>query len=201
MTKQQGKHSALLDTPIAKTTLSQRAKSYCEERGVVLVGEIYQLPFDRDSENRDELTRFLDGHHLPGIARAVALDWRPSYLDNDEIRTLWDRPVGDLFLDSPQQPYEDQRRYGKLNILFGSVDELELSVRAGNALRALEISTVWGLVQYPSKELLETRNFGRKSLAGVEEALKFYELFLEMSEHDLVRYISNVLRSKAPAQE
>ncbi|GIV55484.1 MAG: DNA-directed RNA polymerase subunit alpha [Candidatus Kapaibacterium sp.] len=57
-------------------------------------------------------------------------------------------------------------------ILQTPVEELELSVRAHNCLRAANIKTVADLVSKREQELLKYRNFGRKSLAEVAEAIQ-----------------------------
>ena len=52
-----------------------------------------------------------------------------------------------------------------------SVDELELSVRAHNCLKAANIHTISELVNKDEAELLKFRNFGRKSLAELAEKI------------------------------
>ena len=44
------------------------------------------------------------------------------------------------------------------------MDELELSVRSSNCLRAANIQTLEDLVRRSESEMLKFRNFGRKSL-------------------------------------
>ncbi|MGH7742504.1 MAG: DNA-directed RNA polymerase subunit alpha [Candidatus Eiseniibacteriota bacterium] len=51
------------------------------------------------------------------------------------------------------------------------VDELELSVRSSNCLRAAEIKTIGDLVQKSEPEMLKYRNFGRKSLKEIQDIL------------------------------
>jgi DNA-directed RNA polymerase subunit alpha len=60
--------------------------------------------------------------------------------------------------------------------LLTSVDELELSVRSHNCLRAAGIRTIAELVQRDEAELLKFRNFGRKSLAELSEVIEGYGL-------------------------
>jgi len=52
-----------------------------------------------------------------------------------------------------------------------SVEELELSVRSSNCLRAAEIKTIGDLVQKTESEMLKYRNFGRKSLKEIQDLL------------------------------
>ena len=52
-----------------------------------------------------------------------------------------------------------------------SVEELELSVRSSNCLRAAEIKTIGDLVVKSESEMLKYRNFGRKSLKEIQDLL------------------------------
>jgi DNA-directed RNA polymerase subunit alpha len=56
-------------------------------------------------------------------------------------------------------------------LLDKSVDELELSVRSSNCLRAAEIKTIGDLVKKGEPEMLKYRNFGRKSLKEIQDIL------------------------------
>ncbi|TMQ51716.1 MAG: DNA-directed RNA polymerase subunit alpha [Candidatus Eisenbacteria bacterium] len=56
-------------------------------------------------------------------------------------------------------------------LLDKSVEELELSVRSSNCLRAAEIKTIGDLVQKSEPEMLKFRNFGRKSLKEIQDIL------------------------------
>ena len=53
-----------------------------------------------------------------------------------------------------------------------SVDELDLSVRAHNCLKAANIKTIGDLVRREESEMLKFRNFGRKSLQELMEVLE-----------------------------
>jgi DNA-directed RNA polymerase subunit alpha len=57
------------------------------------------------------------------------------------------------------------------NLLKTRVDELELSVRSSNCLRAANIQTLEDLVQKTEPEMLKYRNFGRKSLTELNTVL------------------------------
>jgi len=52
-----------------------------------------------------------------------------------------------------------------------SVDELELSVRSANCLKNVGIRTIRDLVHKTEKDMLETKNFGRKSLNEIKDIL------------------------------
>lgn len=57
------------------------------------------------------------------------------------------------------------------DLLMKNVDELELSVRSANCLRAANIKTIGDLVRRPESEMLKYRNFGRKSLKEISDIL------------------------------
>lgn len=61
-------------------------------------------------------------------------------------------------------------------ILLTSVDDLELSVRSHNCLKAANIKTLGDLVRKEESEMLKFRNFGRKSLAELMDIVESYNL-------------------------
>lgn len=70
-------------------------------------------------------------------------------------------------------------------LLKTSLEDLDLSVRAYNCLKAAKINTLAELVQYDTHELLKFRNFGKKSLVEIEELLQEKGLTFGM---DLSKY-------------
>ena len=71
-------------------------------------------------------------------------------------------------------------------MLNQSVDDLDLSVRAQNCLRAASIKTIGDLVRREESEMLKFRNFGRKSLQELAQVLEERGLRFGM---DVIRYI------------
>ena len=61
------------------------------------------------------------------------------------------------------------------------ISELELSVRSANCLREAKILTIGELVEKSPQELLKYRNFGKKSLAEIDELLQGMGLALGMN--------------------
>jgi len=80
---------------------------------------------------------------------------------------------------------EDGRREVILSNLDRSVNELELSVRAANCLKNVDLSTIRDLVQKTEAEMLKTKNFGRKSLNEIKEVLEDMGLHLGMDLDEL----------------
>lgn len=70
-------------------------------------------------------------------------------------------------------------------LLKTSLEDLDLSVRAYNCLKAAKINALGDLVQYETHELLKFRNFGKKSLVEIEELLQEKNLTFGM---DLSKY-------------
>jgi len=71
-------------------------------------------------------------------------------------------------------------------ILNLGIDELELSVRSHNCLKAAGIQTVGELVSKTEQELLNYRNFGQKSLNELADLVKNFGLSFGM---DVDRYL------------
>jgi len=65
-------------------------------------------------------------------------------------------------------------------LLSKSIDDLDLSVRSANCLKNADIHTIRDLVRKSEKDMLETKNFGRKSLEEVLEVLAKLGLELNM---------------------
>lgn len=66
-------------------------------------------------------------------------------------------------------------------ILLRPVDELELTVRAANCLKAENIYYIGDLVQKEEADLLKTPNLGKKSLNEIKDVLAAHSLSLGMS--------------------
>ncbi len=73
-------------------------------------------------------------------------------------------------------------------ILKTPVDDLELSVRSHNCLRAANIKTLADLVRREEIELLKFRNFGRKSLAELSAIVEEFGLTFGM---DVEKYLKD----------
>jgi DNA-directed RNA polymerase subunit alpha len=88
----------------------------------------------------------------------------------------------DVFVDLQG---EDDIGYGRAEtqvdpILMRPVDELELTVRSANCLKAENINYIGDLVQRTEVELLRTPNLGKKSLTEIKEVLEVHGLALGM---------------------
>ena len=86
---------------------------------------------------------------------------------------------------------EEQERL--VELLSRNVEELELSVRSANCLKAGKILTLFDLVTKTEQEMLKFRNFGRKSLNEINEILEGMDLAFGMNfEGEITERISTV---------
>ncbi len=69
-------------------------------------------------------------------------------------------------------------------ILLRPVDDLELTVRSANCLKAENIYYIGDLIQRTEVELLKTPNLGKKSLTEIKDVLASYGLSLGMRLED-----------------
>jgi len=128
----------------------------------------------------DKLTLevWTDRSILPSDAVAVAAK---ILRDHFSLFIHFEEPIEE---EVEEEVDEEIMRIRKL--LDKSVEELELSVRSSNCLRAAEIKTIGDLVQKGEPEMLKYRNFGRKSLKEIQDILGEMGLHFGM---DVTRYV------------
>ncbi len=93
------------------------------------------------------------------------------------------------FEEEPEEEEEEQidEEFERMKELLGrSVEELELSVRSSNCLKAANIKTLGDLVLKTEGDMLKYRNFGRKSLKEIVEILEGMGLHLGMDTEALL---------------
>lgn len=83
-------------------------------------------------------------------------------------------------LKGQERPQETKREVGIDPILLRPVDELELTVRSANCLKAENIYFIGDLIQRTEMELLKTPNLGKKSLTEIKDVLAAKGLSLGM---------------------
>ena len=91
-----------------------------------------------------------------------------------------------IFIESEESVVEEvvgeptEEATGVEAVLAKTIDELDLSVRSANCLKNANIHTLRDLVRRSEREMLETKNFGRKSLEEVQDILAEHGLRLGM---------------------
>ncbi|OGF18304.1 MAG: DNA-directed RNA polymerase subunit alpha [Candidatus Eisenbacteria bacterium RBG_16_71_46] len=117
---------------------------------------------------------------LPSDAVAVAAK---ILRDHFQLFIHFEEPIEEEVEEEVDEELERVRR-----LLDKSVEELELSVRSSNCLRAAEIKSIGDLVQKSEPEMLKYRNFGRKSLKEIQDILSEMGLSFGM---DVRPYLEN----------
>ena len=118
-----------------------------------------------------------DGSILPSDSVAVAAK---ILRDHFNLFIHFEEPI-----EEEAEEEEDPEILRIRRLLDKSVEELELSVRSSNCLRAAEIKSIGDLVQKGEPEMLKFRNFGRKSLKEIQDILGEMGLHFGM---DISRY-------------
>ncbi len=90
--------------------------------------------------------------------------------------------------DKQEDDVVDEHILHMRKVLKTPLEDLDLSVRAYNCLKAAKINTLADLVQYDTNELLKFRNFGKKSLVEIEALINEKGLTFGM---DLSKYKLN----------
>jgi len=155
--------------------------------GVILVDALYspvkKVSFNVESarvEQRTDLDKLILEIETNGViepaeavryAARVLIEQLASFADLQGISSLSD-VTSSIKLVSQQSSIDP--------ILLRPVDELELTVRSANCLKAENIYYIGDLIQRTETELLKTPNLGRKSLNEIKDVLAARGLTLGM---------------------
>jgi DNA-directed RNA polymerase subunit alpha len=121
--------------------------------------------------------------------RLILEVWTNGTVSPDEAVSLAAMLLKDhlgIFIQSEESLRHDGGELGREELagldalLAKHIDELDLSVRSANSLKNANIHTLRDLVRRSEKDMLETKNFGRKSLEEVQEVLDKLGLSLGM---------------------
>ena len=162
--KRRDRQSRILEIPISDFELSVRSRNCLKKMGILTLGDLLRttevdlLSYKNFGETSlIEVKKILD---LKGLTLGMALE--------DETAATGD-----------ENGQEDR---AKEELLDKSVDDIELSVRAKNALANLGVLTLAELVGKTEAELLGCKNFGVTSLNEIKERLTGYGLSLRTLE-------------------
>ncbi|MCL5980457.1 MAG: DNA-directed RNA polymerase subunit alpha [Gammaproteobacteria bacterium] len=106
----------------------------------------------------------------------------PAWAVQESARILRDQ-LGVLVGDEARASREPRPVHNSVSLeplLIRPVDDLELTVRSANCLKAEDIFYIGDLVQKSEQELLKAPNLGRKSLTEIKEVLTAHGLSLGM---------------------
>jgi len=86
--------------------------------------------------------------------------------------------------ESISEPSESQQV--SQSALELTIDDLELTARSSNCLKRAGVETVQQLVEKEYEELLQIKNFGKKSVEEINDKLKQYSLSLKIPVEEVV---------------
>jgi DNA-directed RNA polymerase subunit alpha len=125
-------------------------------------------------EQRTDLDRLVMDIETNGVLTPEEAIRYAAGLLRDQLSVFVDLQGGEL-------EAEPERREPEVDpILLRPIDDLELTVRSANCLKAESIHYVGDLVQRTEVELLKTPNLGKKSLTEIKEVLASHGLSLGM---------------------
>lgn len=114
----------------------------------------------------------------------IELETNGTVDPEDAIRTaatiMQDQLSSFVYLQAKEEPKEEEKEDDMDPILLRPVDDLELTVRSANCLKAEQIYYIGDLVQRTEVELLKTPNLGKKSLTEIKDVLGTRGLSLGM---------------------
>jgi DNA-directed RNA polymerase subunit alpha len=154
--------------------------------GVIMVDALYspvkKVSFSVESarvEQRTDMDKLILEIETNGViepaeavrtAARVLIEQLSSFADLRGVTTAGEQPAALRGVAAPQVD----------PILLRPVDELELTVRSANCLKAENIYYIGDLIQRTETELLKTPNLGRKSLNEIKDVLAARGLTLGM---------------------
>jgi DNA-directed RNA polymerase subunit alpha len=117
-------------------------------------------------------------HPKEALKEAARILIHHFMLFSDEKITIEteEKPVTDEF---------DEELLHMRQLLKTRLQDMDLSVRALNCLKAAEVDTLGDLVKFSKNDLLKFRNFGKKSLTELDELLESMNLNFGM---DIIKY-------------
>ena len=124
-------------------------------------------------EQRTDLDKLIIDIETNGTIDAEEAIRRAGLILKDQLGVFVD-------LDNTKEGPLDELKKQVDPILLRPVDELELTVRSANCLKAENINYIGDLVQRTEVELLRTPNLGKKSLTEIKEVLEQHGLALGM---------------------
>ena len=124
-------------------------------------------------EQRTDLDRLVMDIETNGVVDPEEAIRYAAKVMVEQLSVFTDLKGTPVLIEQPKTPQVDP-------VLLRPVDDLELTVRSANCLKAENIYYIGDLIQRTESELLRTPNLGRKSLNEIKEVLSTHGLSLAM---------------------
>ncbi len=126
---------------------------------------------DARVENRTDLDRLILNIETNGSIDPETAVRRAATILHDQISVFVNLEESIVQSKEEEEPEIDP-------VLLRPVDDLELTVRSANCLKAENIYYIGDLIQHTETELLKTPNLGKKSLTEIKDVLAQRDLML-----------------------
>jgi DNA-directed RNA polymerase subunit alpha len=122
-------------------------------------------------EQRTDYEKLLMEVHTDGTIHPEEAVKQASRILIQHLMIITDENITFDSKEEKKEDVVDEQVLQLRKILKTPLEDLDLSVRAFNCLKAAKINSLSELVQYEQEDLMKFRNFGQKSLAEIEQVL------------------------------
>jgi len=153
--------------PISAREVSEESASIGVMQLDASFSPVYRVTYNVENarvEQRTDLDKLILDIETNGAIDAEEAVRRAANILQNQISIFVDLESPDAVVEEKQEPEMDP-------ILLRPVDDLELTVRSANCLKAENIFYIGDLVQRTEFELLKTPNLGKKSLTEIKDIL------------------------------
>jgi DNA-directed RNA polymerase subunit alpha len=160
-----------------QTTLKMTMRVESGRGYVPVIARVRRVTYNVDTarvEQRTNLDKLIIDIETNGTIDPEDAIRRSATILRDQLSVFVD-------LEGEMQAEEEAQASADIDpVLLRPVDDLELTVRSANCLKAESIYYIGDLIQRTEVELLKTPNLGKKSLTEIKDVLASHELTLGM---------------------
>ena len=122
-------------------------------------------------EQRTDYEKLIMDVNTDGTIHPEEADKQASRILIQHLMIITDENITFDNKEDKKEDVVDEQMLQLRKVLKTPLEDLDLSVRAFNCLKAAKINSLSELVQYEQEDLMKFRNFGQKSLAEIEQVL------------------------------
>ncbi len=122
-------------------------------------------------EQRTDFEKLIMEVHTDGTIHPEEAVKQASRILIQHLMIITDENITFDTKEDKKEDLVDEQTLQLRKMLKTPLEDLDLSVRAFNCLKAAKINSLSELVQYEQEDLMKFRNFGQKSLSEIEQVL------------------------------
>jgi DNA-directed RNA polymerase subunit alpha len=139
--------------------------------GYIPVDAIYTPIENTRVEQRTDFEKLIMEVHTDGTIHPEEAVKQASRILIQHLMIITDENITFDTKEDKKEDLVDEQTLQLRKMLKTPLEDLDLSVRAFNCLKAAKINSLSELVQYEQEDLMKFRNFGQKSLSEIEQVL------------------------------